>query len=156
MLILSTFLGFNVSSSMACKCMELSVEEAYKMADLIVLGNVTELEYGEDRNDISLQSITCFKGDCHKTEQFSTSSSSASCGFFSFTKDALEYGEDPIGGIFLVYATVDPDSKKKKLINSCGGTKEINNETVPVVLEIDSLYKLLWGTEVDDDSGSSD
>lgn len=154
-LILSALLGFHVSSVTACKCMELSIDEAYKMADFIVLGNVTGLKYGDDQNDVCLQSITCFKGDCHESNHFSTSSSSASCGFYPFTKDALDFDEDPVGGIFLVYATIDPDSKKK-LVNSCSGTKLINIEAVLAKLEIDSLYKFSWGEEVDGDSGSGD
>jgi hypothetical protein len=50
---------------------------------------------------------------------------------------------------------VDPDSKKK-LVNSCSGTKLINIEAVLAKLEIDSLYKFSWGEDVDGDSSSGD
>jgi hypothetical protein len=144
-LILSALLGFNVYSTIACSCMgPFSVDDAYKAADFIVLGNLTGLEYGEYENTISLQSITCFKGNCRKTEHFSTSSFSTSCGFYPFTKDALDFDEDPVGGIFLVYAMVDTDSRtkrKKKFIHSCSGTKLIDKEAAPVAMEIDLLHK---------------
>jgi hypothetical protein len=153
--LLSFLLVVNVCTTLACKCMELSVEDAYKMADFIVLGKVTDVKYGEEQNVISLNAITCFKGDCHGSEKFSTSSSSASCGFYSFTKEALDFDDNPVGGTFIVYSTIDPNSKEK-LVNSCGGTKRIVSDAVPYVLEVDSLYKLSWGDEVSGSGGSGD
>ena len=85
------------------------------------------------------------EGHMNVTEYVSTSSSLISCGFYPFTKDALGFDEDPVGGILLVYATFHRDSKKKckkKLIHKCSRTKLIDQEATPVALEIDSLYKL--------------
>lgn len=152
LVLLSAILIFNVWITLACKCAELSIADAYSNADTIVLGNVIKVERGGKFNIILLKAITCFKGDCHAYLKFRTPSHSASCGFVDFTEGSLE---DPVGGTYLVYSTNDPVTKKK-IVKSCSRTKRIDSEALPLVLETDTLYKLSWKDDGNDDNDSGD
>jgi hypothetical protein len=142
--------------STACKCMAPSFSDEYSGADTIFLGDVTEVETGENTGDItiSFNVIACFKGDdCHESDkvQVHTPSSSASCGYSYFIPNEAE--KDPVGDIFLVYSMIDSDTGIKS-IASCSGTKRVESEAVPIVLELDSLYKL-YAVAGDDDTENS-
>jgi hypothetical protein len=137
---------------LACRCIEPSMTDAFKMADTVVLGIVTKLKRGGRLTTISIKSVTCFKGDCHSHLKFRTPSQSASCGFADFIEGS---GADAVGSMYLIYSVDDPEIKKK-LVKSCSGTKRINDTAVPVALEIDMLYKMSWVDEGDDDKNSGD
>lgn len=135
----------------ACKCVEPSLTDAFKMADTIVLGIVTKVQHGRRLTTISIKSVTCFKGDCHTHLKFRTPNQS-SCGIVDFTEDS---GENAVGSMYLLYSVNDPVIKKK-LVKSCSGTKRIYDTAIPVVQEIDMLYKMSWVDESDDDQTSGD
>jgi hypothetical protein len=138
--------------ALACKCIEPSTTDAFKMADTVVLGIVTKVKRGGRLTTISVKSVTCFKGDCHSHLKFRTPSQSASCGLGDFTEGSVK---DAVGSMYLLYSIDDPEIKKK-LVYSCSGTKRIHDIAVPGVLEIDMLYKMSWVDEGDDDKNSGD